>query len=57
MPILTLGGEGAVGDALYKAVKTKVDHVEGDVMAGVGHYIPEEAPERLVERLLSFASS
>ena len=54
MPILALGGEGGVGDALFKALGAKAGQVQGGVMAHVGHYIPEEAPQAFVERLLAF---
>ena len=54
MPILALGGEKGVGDSLLKAMKAKAPQTEGGAMAEVGHYIPEEAPEAFVERLLAF---
>ena len=54
MPILALGGEKGVGDSLLKALKAKAPQTEGGAISGVGHYIPEEAPEAFVERLLAF---
>ncbi len=54
MPILALGGEGAVGEALYKALKAKAGQTQGGALPGVGHYIPEEAPQLFVDRLLDF---
>jgi pimeloyl-ACP methyl ester carboxylesterase len=54
MPVLALGGEGGVGEALHSALKGKVAHLEGGMLPGVGHYIPEEAPDAFVERLLAF---
>ncbi len=57
MPMLALGGEGGVGEALYKALKVKAPLTQGGVLAGVGHYIPDEAPEAFAERLLAFMAS
>ena len=41
-----------MGDALPKALGPKCDDLVGDVVAGSGHFIPEEAPEELSNRLL-----
>ncbi|WP_174299377.1 alpha/beta fold hydrolase [Caulobacter sp. S45] len=57
MPVLALGGEGGVGEALYTALKAKAPQTQGGAMAGVGHYIPEEAPDAFAERLLSFLAA
>ncbi len=54
MPILALGGEGAVGGALCKALKAKAGQTQGGALPGVGHFIPEEAPQVFVDRLLEF---
>lgn len=54
MPILALGGEGGVGDALLTGLKARSRAVEGGTMGGVGHYIPEEAPDLFTDRLLAF---
>ena len=54
MPMLALGGEGGVGETLYMALKAKAPQTQGGSMAGVGHYIPEEAPDAFAERLLAF---
>ena len=57
MPVLALGGEGGVGETLYTALKAKVQQTQGGAMAGVGHYIPEEAPNAFAERLLAFLAA
>ena len=57
MPVLALGGEGGVGETLYTALKAKAPQTQGGAMAGVGHYIPEEAPGAFAERLLTFLAA
>jgi len=57
MPLLALGGEGSLGDSLFRAIKAVAPQTQGGVMPGVGHYLPEEAPQDLVDRLLAFATA
>ena len=57
MPVLALGGEGGVGETLYTALKAKAPRTRGGSMAGVGHYLPEEAPAAFAERLLAFLAA
>ncbi len=57
MPLLALGAEGSVGDSLFRAIKAVAPQTQGAVMPGIGHYLPEEAPEDLVDRLLAFATA
>ena len=57
MPVRALGGEGGVGEALYTALKARAPQTQGGTMAGVGHYIPEEAPDAFAERLLDFLTA
>ena len=57
MPVLALGGEGGVGETLYTALKATAPQTQGGAMAGVGHYIPEEAPDGFAERLLAFLAT
>ncbi|MGH8474381.1 MAG: alpha/beta fold hydrolase [Methylococcales bacterium] len=57
MPVLALGGEGGVGGALLKAVQPLGDKVRGGVLAGCGHYMPEECPEELTRAILEFWQS
>lgn len=58
MPVLALGASKGTGDGLLKAM-TAVGSplVEGGALEGCGHYVAEECPGRLTERLLSFFSS
>ncbi|HTH50118.1 MAG TPA: alpha/beta fold hydrolase [Candidatus Limnocylindria bacterium] len=54
MPVLALGGEGGVGDALLKTLQPLGNHVQGGVLPGCGHYLPEECPEELVRLIRAF---
>ncbi len=54
MPVLAIGAEHGVGKALAKALGPKCDDLTGDVIAGSGHFIPEEAPAELTDRLVPF---
>ncbi len=54
MPVLAIGAEHGVGEGLAKALDPKCDDLTGDVIAGSGHFIPEEAPAELTDRLLAF---
>ncbi len=54
MPVLAIGAEHGVGEALAKALAPKCDNLATDVIAGSGHFIPEEAPAELTDRLLAF---
>jgi len=57
MPVLALGGEGGVSDALLRTVQALGDNVHGAVIAGCGHYLPEECPEELTRAILDFWKS
>lgn len=54
MPVLVLGSDSALGRTMVEAVGKLGGDVTGEVFAGCGHYIPEEMPERLLERVLPF---
>ena len=54
MPVLALGGEGGVGGFVPQQVETYASDVEGGVIEGSGHWIPEEAPEAFAAQLLTF---
>lgn len=54
IPVLALGAEHGVGEALTKALALRCIDLEGGVIAGSGHFIPEEAPEDLTDRLVAF---
>ena len=56
MPTLGLGGSESFGrgDLVVESLKRVADDVSGGTIAGSGHFIPEEAPEALLEALLPF---
>ena len=59
MPVLAMGGAkawGRGGEVAESLRRVAVD-VTGDVVADCGHFIPEERPDYLAERLLSFLGS
>ena len=56
MPVLALGGsEGwGRGTEVLESCRRVATNVSGGVIAGAGHWIPEEQPEVLSENLLAF---
>ncbi len=54
MPVLALGGETGVGPALLKKLQELATDVSGEVLAGCGHYLPDEKPKEFAGLLLSF---
>ncbi|KAL4767865.1 alpha/beta-hydrolase [Aspergillus nidulans var. acristatus] len=54
IPVLGLGGEGSVGGGMVNLVKGFADNVEGGVIEECGHYLPEEQPDFVAERVLEF---
>ncbi|RRZ91693.1 alpha/beta fold hydrolase [Erwinia sp. 198] len=54
MPVLAVGAEGSVGDTLLTTLQQLAVEVKGGAVAGVGHYIPEEAPATLAGLLADF---
>lgn len=54
MPTLALGGDKAVGDNLRQSMEGFVERVEGGVVEDSGHYVMEEQPEQVADRLLAF---
>lgn len=54
MPVLALGAESSLGDFVPQQVEGYAENVQGGVIEGSGHWIPEEAPEAFLEQLLTF---
>jgi pimeloyl-ACP methyl ester carboxylesterase len=61
MPVLALGGGRAEargrGDEPLESLRLIASHVEGGTVPDCGHFIPEEQPALLAERLLAFFAS
>jgi pimeloyl-ACP methyl ester carboxylesterase len=56
MPVLALGGGESFGrrELTLESLRRVADDVQGGVVEGSGHFIPEEKPEELVAALLEF---
>jgi microsomal epoxide hydrolase len=54
MPVLALGGEKATGDNLLKALRASAANVSGGALANCGHYLQEECPQVVTQRIFEF---
>ncbi len=54
MLVLALGAEGSLGGFVPQQVKAYAENVQGGMIEGSGHWVPEEVPEVFTERLLEF---
>ncbi|ALN71911.1 hypothetical protein M673_04230 [Aureimonas sp. AU20] len=54
MPIFTIGGADADNDGLLRTMSQFASDVTGVVYKGIGHHVPEECPEDLVNDVLAF---
>jgi pimeloyl-ACP methyl ester carboxylesterase len=54
MPVLSVGGEKSLGDALGQQVRLVATNVTVVVIPGAGHWILEEKPKETTEALVSF---
>ena len=56
MPVLSIGGGKANGEALGEQVKLVATDVETVVLPGAGHWIMEERPRETIDALVRFVS-
>lgn len=56
MPVLTLGAEFGVGNAIAMMMRARSIALEAHVISGSGHFIPEEAPMELTDHIIAFRS-
>jgi pimeloyl-ACP methyl ester carboxylesterase len=54
MPVLAIGGEASYGEHVGEAMKVLADDVQSVVIAGTGHWIAEEAPDKMLAALTAF---
>jgi pimeloyl-ACP methyl ester carboxylesterase len=54
MPMLVLSGEKAGGTFLIEQAKLVASDVRGQVIAGSGHWLMEEAPKTVIPALIDF---
>lgn len=51
VPVVALGGDSGLGENVLAMVKLVAKDVEGEVVSGCGHFLPEEHPEAVVHHL------
>jgi pimeloyl-ACP methyl ester carboxylesterase len=54
MPVLALGGESCLQTLPLTSMKEVAEDVRGGTVANCGHWMAEERPDVLTERLLAF---
>lgn len=54
MPILLVAGEQGVGGAMIEGLSAIGTEMSHRILPGVGHYVPDEAPEELARILAAF---
>jgi pimeloyl-ACP methyl ester carboxylesterase len=54
IPVLALGAERGIGEHIVKALQALATNVQGEVILGAGHYLPEEAANRIADLLVAF---
>jgi pimeloyl-ACP methyl ester carboxylesterase len=54
MPILAVGGDHGTADTAEQTLKPYASDLRGAVFRACGHYVPEECPQDLLDRLLPF---
>ncbi len=54
MPVLVLTGEKASGNFLIDQAKLVASNVRGQVVAGAGHWLMEEAPQTVIPAIIDF---
>jgi pimeloyl-ACP methyl ester carboxylesterase len=57
MPVLVLTGEKASGNFLIEQAKLVAKNVQGQVVAGSGHWLIEEAPDKVIPALTTFLNA
>jgi pimeloyl-ACP methyl ester carboxylesterase len=54
VPVLAMGGSESVGAMAADTMKLAADDVETLVIPGIGHWLAEQAPDRMVAALTEF---
>lgn len=57
LPVLAVGGEASAGPIIEGLANAVATDPEVEIIAGVGHWVPEVQPEALLERLLTFLAA
>jgi len=53
-PVLGLGGDKVTGDRVKSMLQSVATNVQGGAVERCGHFIPDERPDELIDRLLRF---
>ena len=56
VPVMAIGGEKGLGAKVGEAVSLVATNVEATVEANCGHFVPEEAPHAIIDRILEMAA-
>ena len=54
IPVMAWGASDGVGDLLLRTMKDVANTVTGGTIDDCGHYVPEEAPAKVIEQLTHF---
>ena len=54
MPVLALGGEFSNGEGVGRSLEGIAENLTTGVIANAGHWLPEEQPAAVIERLRAF---
>jgi pimeloyl-ACP methyl ester carboxylesterase len=54
MPVAVFGSDTPLGPVMVEAMKALCEDVTAEIVPGSGHYIPEEQPVHLLERVQAF---
>lgn len=54
MPVLALGGDHSIGEGALRATRGFAEDARGGAIEHCGHFVPDERPWDLAERLLAF---
>jgi pimeloyl-ACP methyl ester carboxylesterase len=54
LPVLAVGGEKGIGEGVVNTMKLVADNVQAAIIQGSGHWVAEEAPEKLLSALTPF---
>lgn len=54
MPVFTMGGEGSLGANMLTNIQPYAANVHGAVLAGCGHFLPDECPDEFAKAVFGF---
>ena len=57
LPVLAIGGAEGAGTGVAQVMRLVATNVQGLVIPGCGHFVPEEAPEELLAALIPFLTA